>query len=61
MCAGGGAGEGKCIRVLVGQAVGRSPLGRPGRRWEDIANVDVKVIGSGDVQWVDVPEDRSNR
>jgi len=68
VCAGvgacsGRAGEGKCTRVLVGgrQAEGKSPLGKPGRKWEDIANVDVKVIGFGDVHWVDLSQDRSNR
>ena len=61
VCAGVGAcnrhaGEGKCIRVLVGKAEGKRPLGRPRRRWEDLANVDVKVIGCGVVYWVNLPQ-----
>ena len=52
--------EGKCIRVLVRNAEEKIPLGRPRRRWEDIANVDVKVMGCGDMQWVDLPQNRGN-
>jgi len=65
VCAGvgacsGRAAEGKCIWGLVGKAEGKSPLGRPRRRWEDIANVDVKVMGCGDVHWVDVPQNKGS-
>ena len=27
--------EVKCYRVLMRKAIGKSPLGRPRRRWED--------------------------
>jgi hypothetical protein len=66
VCAGVGAcsrsaGEGKRTRGLMGKAEGKSPLGRPRRRWEDIANVDIKVIGCGDVHWVDLLQNRGDR
>jgi hypothetical protein len=28
-------GAGRCFRVLVGRPEGKTPLGRPCRRWED--------------------------
>ena len=46
---------------MVGKAEGKSPLGRTRRRREDIANVDVKVRGCGDVHWVDLPQNRGSR
>jgi hypothetical protein len=35
--------------ILVGRPEGRTPLGRPRRRWEDNIKVDLREIGSGDV------------
>ena len=31
-------------RVLVGKPEGRSPLGRPRRRWEDNNKIDLKEV-----------------
>jgi len=66
VCAGSGhladvQEKGNIYGFWWGKAEGKSPLGRPGRRWEDTANVDVKVVGFGDVHWVDLSQDRSNR
>jgi hypothetical protein len=33
-------------RILVGRPEGRSPLGRPRRRWEDNIKMDLKEVGS---------------
>jgi hypothetical protein len=34
-------------RVLVGRRVGRRPLGRPRRRWEDNIKMDLQEVGWG--------------
>jgi hypothetical protein len=39
--------ERKVYRVLVGKPEGKSPLGRPKRRWEDWIRMDVRGIGWG--------------
>jgi hypothetical protein len=41
-------GEGRgAYRILVGRPEGRRPLGRPGRRWEDNINMDLREVGWG--------------
>jgi hypothetical protein len=37
----------KLYKVLVGKAEGKSPLGRPRRRWEDGIRMDLREIGLG--------------
>jgi hypothetical protein len=32
-------------RILVGKPEGKSPLGRPRRRWEDNIKMDVQELG----------------
>jgi hypothetical protein len=39
--------ERKVYRVLVGKPEGKSPLGRPRRRWEDGIRMDLREIGLG--------------
>jgi hypothetical protein len=43
--------------ILVGRPEGRS-LGRPRRRWEDNIKMDLREIGSGDVDWIHLAQDR---
>jgi hypothetical protein len=50
---GGGA-----YRILVGRTEGRRPFGRPRRRWEDNVKMDLQDVGWGDVDWIDMAEDR---
>jgi hypothetical protein len=38
--------------ILVGRPEGRTPLGRPRRRWEDNIKMDIREIGFGDVDWI---------
>jgi hypothetical protein len=45
-------------RVLVGKLVGKRPVGRPRRRWEDNIKMDVQEMGCGDMDWIDVAQDR---
>jgi len=41
-------GEGRDVhRVLVGKPEGKSPLGRPRRRWEDNIKMDLLEVGGG--------------
>jgi hypothetical protein len=41
-------------RALVGKPEGRRPLGRPRRRWEDNIKIDLREVGWGDVDWIDM-------
>ena len=51
-------GEGRGVhRVLVGKSEGKSPLGRPRRRWEDNIKIDLREVrGGGD--WMELAQDR---
>jgi hypothetical protein len=52
-------GEGRGVyRVLVGKPVGRRPLGRPRRRWEDKIRMDLREVGFGCVDWMELAQDR---
>ena len=40
--------EGRGVhKVFVGNPEGKSPLGRPRRRWEDNIKMDIEEVGSG--------------
>jgi hypothetical protein len=45
----------------VGKPEGRRPLGRPRRRWEDNIKIDLREVGCGSADRVDVVEDRDRR
>ena len=45
-------------RLLVGKPEGKSPLGKPRRRWEDNINTDLQEVGCGDMDWIDLAQDR---
>jgi hypothetical protein len=42
----------------VGKPDGKIPLGRPRRRWEDGVRVDLREIGWGSVEWIQLAQDR---
>jgi hypothetical protein len=44
--------------ILVGKPEGRRPLGRPSRRWEDNMKMNLREIGFGDVDWINMAQDR---
>jgi hypothetical protein len=46
-------------RILVGMPEGKSPLGKPRRRWVDSINMDLKEKGWDGVDWIDMAEDRN--
>ena len=37
---------------------GKRPLGRPRRRWEDNIKMDLKEVGCGGMDWIDLAQDR---
>jgi hypothetical protein len=41
-------------KALVGKPEGRRPHGRPRRRWEDNIKMDLRKVGCGGVDWIDV-------
>jgi len=44
--------------VLVGKREGKRPLGRPRRRWEDNTKMDLKKVGCGGIDWIEMAQDR---
>ena len=51
--------EGRGVyKVLVGKPEGKRPLGRPRHRWEDNINMDLQEVGCGDMDWIELAEDR---
>jgi hypothetical protein len=44
-------------RVFMGKPEGKRPLGRPRRRWEDGIRMDVREIGWGSVDWIQLAQD----
>jgi hypothetical protein len=52
-------GEGRGVyRVLVGRPKGKTPLGRPRRRWEDNIKLDLREIGIDGANWIWLAQDR---
>jgi hypothetical protein len=44
-------------RALMGKPEGRRPLGRPRRRWEDNIKMDLREVGWGVMDWIDLAHD----
>jgi hypothetical protein len=47
-------------RIWVGKPERKRPLGRPRRRWEDNIRMDLREIGWGDMDWIDLAQDREH-
>jgi hypothetical protein len=45
-------------RALVGKPEGRRALGRSRRRWEDNIKMDLREVGWGGMDWIDLAQDR---
>jgi hypothetical protein len=45
-------------RILVGKPEGKTPLGRPRRRWVDNIKMDLREIGWDGVDSIDMARDR---
>jgi hypothetical protein len=51
-------GEGRDVySVLVGNAKGKKPLGRPRRRWEDNIKMDLRDMGIEGANWIRLARD----
>jgi hypothetical protein len=48
-------------RLLVGKPEVKKPLGRPRRSWVDNIRMDLGELGWGDVDWIDLAQDRDKR
>jgi hypothetical protein len=46
-------------RLLVGKPKEKRPLGRPRGRWVDNIRMDLGEVGSGDVDWIGLAQDRN--
>jgi hypothetical protein len=52
-------GEGRGVyRVLVRKPEGRRPLGRSRHRWEDNIRIDLREVGCGCVDWMELAQGR---
>jgi hypothetical protein len=45
-------------RILVGKPEGKSPLGRPRRKWVDSIKMDVRDIEWGCMDWIGLAQNR---
>ena len=45
-------------RVLEGRYNDKGPLGRPRHRGEDDIEINLEKVGWGDVEWIDMAQDR---
>jgi hypothetical protein len=45
-------------RILLEKPEGKRPLGRPRRRWVDNIKIDLREIGWGGMDWIDLAQDR---
>jgi hypothetical protein len=50
--------ERNMYRVLMGKLEGKRSLGSPKRRWEDGIRMDLREIGWGSVDWIQLAQDR---
>jgi hypothetical protein len=46
-------------KVLMGIPEGKRPHGRPRRRWEDNVKMDLQEVRWGDMDWIDLGQDRN--
>jgi hypothetical protein len=45
-------------KVLVGKPEGKGPFERPRRRWEDNIKIDIQDVGCGDMEWIELAQDK---
>jgi hypothetical protein len=45
-------------KIFVGKPEGKKSLGRPRRRWVDNIKMDIREIGWGGMDWIDLAQDR---
>jgi hypothetical protein len=59
-CGTNGGGKKNVYRLLVGKREGKSPLGRPRRRWLGNIKIDLLEIGLSVVNWIGLPQARKH-
>ena len=42
----------------MGKPEGKRPLVRPRRRWEDNVKLDLQEVGCGNMDWIELAQDR---
>jgi len=47
-------------RVWVGKPEGKRTLGTTRRRWEDNCKMDLKEVGCGGMDWIELAQDRDS-
>jgi hypothetical protein len=57
-CSTCGREEGR-IQGFGGETLGKEPLERPRRRWEDNIKMDLQEVGCGDMDWIELTQDRN--
>jgi hypothetical protein len=45
-------------KVLVGERKRKRPLGRPRCTWEDNIKMDLREVGCGGMDWIELAQDR---
>jgi hypothetical protein len=50
--------ERNVYRIFMGKPGGKRPLRRPRCRWEDGFRIDLRDIGWGSVEWIQLAQDR---
>jgi hypothetical protein len=50
--------ERQVYKVLVGKPEGKRPLGRPRLRRQDVIRIDLREIGWGSVEWIQLIQER---
>jgi len=56
-CSTNGARRG-AYGVSVGKPEGKRPLGRTRRRWEDNIKMYLQEVGCGEMDWIELDQDR---
>jgi hypothetical protein len=51
-------GKRGAYRILVGRPEGRRSLGRPRHIWDDNIKIDLQEVGSGNMDWIELAQDR---
>jgi hypothetical protein len=49
----------KSVQGFGGKVEGKRPLQKPRCRWEDGIGMDLREIGWGDVNWIQLAQDRT--
>ena len=47
-------------RTFMGKPEGKRPLGGPRHRWEDNIGMDLREVGCGGMDWIDLAQDRDS-